>query len=109
MKEEPIINNGRKTNGDTSGWKFFNSFEKKDLRHKTREILKDEINNIALRIAKAREVKESMSQNGTWRVPGDVEANARVIDEGSRFFRNDFQTKKHGLRYVPPPVAENLK
>jgi hypothetical protein len=61
VKTEEPPNNGRISNQQNSQWKFFNSFEKNDLKTRTREILKDEINNIAFRIAKAREMKEQMN------------------------------------------------
>lgn len=83
----------RKTNGETSGWKFFNSFEKQDMKKKQKEVLKDEILSIAMRIAKAREAKKNMAYNadtgtleGTWKVP-EVEAMNRHFEEGNRYFR----------------------
>ena len=106
VKPAPTINNAYQSNAQKSEWKFFNSYETQDYQLKTREMLKDEINNIALRIARAREVKNKMSQ-GAWLVP-EIESNARVIDEGARFHRTALK-KRHGRRYVPPPKAENLQ
>ena len=62
------------TNGE---WKNFNSFEQRDQKFRSKEVLKDEINNIAMRIVKAREAQMSMTYHqdltsGSFKVP-DVE------------------------------------
>ena len=38
-------------------FKTWNTYETQDHKQKTKELLRDEINNIALRIAKARHAK----------------------------------------------------
>ena len=43
-----------------SQWKSFNSYEKVDQHRNNKELLRDEINNIALRIVKAREAKKQL-------------------------------------------------
>lgn len=55
-------------------------------------MLKDEINNIAMRIVKAREARENMDMSvdctkavGAWKV-GDIEPVDRSFKEGSRYF-----------------------
>lgn len=42
-------------------WKQFNNFEQKDAKFKKKEILKDEIQNIAMRIVRAREAQMNMT------------------------------------------------
>ncbi len=51
---------GYKTNADMSQWKSFNSYEKVDQHRNNKDLLRDEINNIALRIVKAREAKKQL-------------------------------------------------
>lgn len=46
-----------------SQWKSFNNYERKDHKFNQKEHLKDEINNIAMRIVKAREAKNNMVYN----------------------------------------------
>jgi len=41
-------------------WKSFNSYEKRDQHKDNKDMLRDEINNIALRIVKAREAKKQL-------------------------------------------------
>ena len=60
-------------------WKSFNNFEKNDHKATKKQMLKDEITNIAMRIVKAREAQENLSfceetgkLHGTWKV-GEVE------------------------------------
>jgi hypothetical protein len=72
-------------------------------------MLRDEINNIALRIVKAREAKNNLRYNpdsgkieGNWRVP-TLEKVERAFTEQSRFFHFSHQ-KKVGLKFVPPPA-----
>jgi len=80
-----------------------------------KDLLKDEINNIALKLVKVREAKNTMRYNpdsgqleGSWRVP-EVESMNRKYNEGTRFFGIDPKNRQVGLKFVPPPVAENLQ
>lgn len=75
-----------------SQWKTFNNFERKDHKFNQKEQLKDEINNIAMRIVKAREAKNNMvysietgKMNGAWKVP-EVEHMNKGLIEANRFF-----------------------
>ena len=43
-------------------WKAFNSYEKVDQQSHNKDLLRDEINNIALRIVKAREAKKQLQK-----------------------------------------------
>lgn len=83
----------QKSNAETGAWKYFNSYEKTDMKRWQKDILKDEILSIAVRIAKAREAKKNMNYNvdtgileGTWKVP-DVENIGRTMEEGARYYR----------------------
>ncbi len=51
---------------------------------------------------------DKKNANGNFRVP-DVELLDRTFNESSRFYAIGPSQKKHGLKYVAPPVAENLK
>ena len=73
-------------------WKFYNSYEQMDHQQKSKELLRDEINNITLKIVKAREAKSNMKYNpdtgkleGTWKVP-EVESISRKFNEGVRYY-----------------------
>lgn len=75
--------------------------------------MRDEINNIALRIVKIREAKNNMRYNpdtglleGDWK-PKAVETLERKHNEANRFFKLP-DARQHGLKYVPPPVIENI-
>ena len=95
-------------------WKMHNNYERKDHFFKTKEVLKDEITNIAMRIVKAREAKSNMVYNhetgklhGTWKVP-EVELMTKNTDESNRYYNysNNFkEARKTGLKFVPPPVG----
>ena len=95
-------------------WKMHNNYERKDHFFKTKEVLKDEITNIAMRIVKAREAKSNMVYNhdtgklhGTWKVP-EVELMTKNTDESNRYYNysNNFKdARKTGLKFVPPPVG----
>ena len=83
----------QKSNAETSAWKYFNTYERIDMKRRQKDILKDEILSIAVRIAKAREAKKNMKYNvntgnleGTWKVP-DVENVGRTMEEGARYYR----------------------
>jgi hypothetical protein len=63
------------------------------MKKRQKDLLKDEILSIAVRIAKAREAKKNMNYNtesgileGTWKVP-EVENMGRHFDEGARYYR----------------------
>lgn len=45
---------------------------------------------------------------GTWKVP-EIEGINRTFNEGTRFYNTCAYQRKHGLKYVPPPVAENVQ
>jgi len=49
-----------------------------------------------------------MTKEGNWRVP-ETEIMDRTFNEGSRYYTTMTQARKHGLKYVPPPKAENLQ
>ena len=49
-----------KTNPEMMQWKSFNNYEQVDQQRHNKDMLRDEINNIALRIAKAREAKKQL-------------------------------------------------
>jgi len=49
-----------KSNPEMLQWKSFNQYEKVDQHRHNKDMLRDEINNIALRIAKAREAKKQL-------------------------------------------------
>ena len=90
-------------------WKQFNSYETKNFKQKTQEALKDEINNLALKIHEQRAAMggSTYSNNlASWRVP-ETEAMNRTFAEGSRFFTPG--GKQVGVKYVCPPKAENLQ
>jgi hypothetical protein len=48
-----------------------------------------------------------MSNESKWRVP-ETEIMDRTFNEGSRYHTTMTGQRKHGLKYVPPPKAENL-
>lgn len=99
-------------------WKEYNSYELRDHKNKTKERLKDEINNISHRIATQRAAvmnattygKKGMSSTnyGDWKAP-EIEQINRNFNEASRFYNTHKAARKHGLKYVPPPVAENVQ
>lgn len=45
---------------------------------------------------------------GTWKVP-EIESMNRTFNESTRFYNPVGFQRKHGLRYVAPPVAENVQ
>ena len=76
-------------------------------------MLRDEINNIALRIVKVREAKNNMKYNtesgsvdGAWRVP-KIESMDRKFGEEARYFLMPHQ-RTQGVKYVPPPVHDHI-
>ena len=109
------------TTAEAQRWKEFNSYEMRDFRQKQREALKNEINNISHKIASAREAQLKASQGGgattyggfgtttmaSWKVP-EIEQINRNFNENARFFSTHKNERRHGLKYVPPPVAENV-
>lgn len=44
----------------------------------------------------------------SWKVP-EIEQINRNFNENARFFTTTKNERRHGLRYVPPPVAENVQ
>ena len=93
-------------------WKFYNNFDPPTHNNMKKELLKDEINNIALQIVKNRENKSTMMFNPqqakfepNWKAP-EPEPMGRRYDEGARFF--SINPRMHGVKHVPAPVAENL-
>ena len=69
------------SNETTGVWKQFNNYERKDFKQKTQEALKDEINNLALKIHEQRTAmgNSTYSTNQqSWRVP-DVEVMERTF------------------------------
>ena len=42
-----------------STWKAFNDYEKQDFVRRNKDVLRDEINNIALQLAKSRETPKN--------------------------------------------------
>ena len=55
-------------------WKSFNSYEKVDQHKHNKDLLRDEINNIAMRIVKAREAKKQLQ----------IQIGATDKDKGSK-------------------------
>jgi hypothetical protein len=103
-------------------WKAFNSFEKVDQHSHNKDLLRDEINNIALRIVKAREAKKQLQKQigadkdsvqgsksacESWRVP-EIEHFNRGFNEATRYYNLKPEERCHGLKYIPPPKAEYL-
>ena len=89
-----------------------------------KDSLKMEINNIATDLAIKREAeyknnflspKKYMDtemttynrSNSNWRVPA-IEAIERNFHETSRFFSSGKEGRTHGVKLVPPPVAESV-
>lgn len=69
--------------------------------------LKQEASNIACSILKNREMQRRNKQNENWK-PSEIEPFGRTFNESSRYYNLfDFQ-KKHGVKYIPPPKAENM-
>ena len=48
-----------------------------------------------------------MTNYGNWRVP-ETEIMDRTFNETARYHTTTTGPRKHGLKYVPPPKAENL-
>ena len=44
----------------------------------------------------------------SWKVP-EIEQINRNFNENARFFTTAKNERRHGLKYVPPPVAENVQ
>lgn len=44
----------------------------------------------------------------SWKVP-DIEGTSRYFDENARFYNTHRDQRRYGLKYVPPPKAENLQ
>jgi len=99
-------------------WKAFNSYEKVDQQSHNKDLLRDEINNIALRIVKAREAKKQLQKQigadkdsvqgsksacESWRVHFN-----RGFNEATRYYNLKPEERCHGLKYIPPPKAEYL-
>ena len=96
-------------------WKQFNSFEKKGHKAIIKQEMSNEIMTLALKLSKAREDSKNMTYNsdiqkmtGSWKVP-EIESMNRTFNEANRYYSTYVQQRKHGLRYVPPPVAENVQ
>ena len=77
--------------------------------------MSNELMALALKVSKARDDAQNMTYNsdikkmtGNWKVP-EVESMNRTFNEGSRYYDIQPYQRKHGLRYVPPPVAENVQ
>lgn len=51
---------------------------------------------------------DTKKMQGSWKVP-EVESMNRQFNETSRYYNTQPYQRKHGLRYVPPPVAENVQ
>lgn len=49
-----------------------------------------------------------MSNEGNWRIP-QTEIMDRTFNEGARYYTTMSNERKHGLKYIPPPKAENLQ
>ena len=77
--------------------------------------MNNELMALALKVSKARDDANNMTynpdtkkMNGSWKVP-EVESMNRQFNETSRYFNTQPYQRKHGLKYVPPPVAENVQ
>ena len=87
-----------------------------DHRRRTQEKIKEEINNISHRIASVREAQMNATTYGStnacsnydWKVP-EVEQINRNFNEHARFFNTHTIQRKHGLKFVPRPVADNIQ
>ena len=98
---------------DDNAWKFFNNYERQNIKRTQKDLLRDEINNLALKIVKVREAKNNMKYNqdagmmeGSWRVP-QVEKMDKRFSEHYRYFLFPHQ-KRNGLKYVAPPAGQEL-
>ena len=60
IKVKTDKNDAYKTNQEMMQWKSFNNYDQVDQKTHNKDMLRDEINNIALRIAKAREAKKQL-------------------------------------------------
>ena len=107
------------TMAESQRWKEFNNYETKDHQFRTKEALKQEINNIYYRIALARDAQltnkkmatvdvDPSSTLASWKVP-DIEQSARFFDEKARFYDTSKDMRRYGKKHVPPPIAENLQ
>ena len=129
-KEEPIPQKG---NDQTQKWKQFNEYETMNphekYRHMIKESLKHEINNIVLDLALKKEKKAFFNSpfsspqgkdlyktfnstynkmNTTWRSP-TIESIERNFNENSRFYSNFKEGRRHGVKFVPKPVTDNIQ
>ena len=117
VPENPIY----RSNAYMSMWKSFNEYEQESKQKHQKASLRDEINDIALKIVKAREAKQAevgkklefgideelTSTVRNWKVP-QVEHFNRGFNESSRFYNCFPYQRQHGLKFVPPPKAEHL-
>ena len=111
---KPSAPTGIMDNATAFKWKQFNSFERKDHKAAVKQEISNEIMSLALQLSKARDDTKNMTYNssinrmtGNWKVP-EIESMNRTFNESARFYNTAGFQRKHGLRYVPPPVAENV-
>lgn len=106
----------RGSQSDGRGWKSFNNFEP-ERKFQQKQILRDEISNITMRILKAREAQKNMATYAqsegderplqkSWKV-GEVELMTKGFSERNRYFNLFPCQRKYGLKFVSPPVAES--
>jgi hypothetical protein len=105
-------------------WKSHNSYEYMNphdtFKNNVKDILKQEINNIATDLALKRgtssnfgtprakknfgfnEVTQYNRSNSNWKVPV-IESLERGFNEGARFYNPFKEQRVHGIKYVPLP------
>lgn len=82
-------------------WKSFSNFDKLDHQRVTKNLLKDEIADITMKVAKTRESGSNSQVINTWK-PNAIEHLQRQTQEGGRFYELN-KKRLHGLKAVPPP------
>ena len=114
----PTVKQQMLTTAESQRWKEFNSYERRDHNLRKKEAVRGEINDIYYKIAlerqqrlgesKSSKVDQMNTTEASWKVP-DIEATSRYFDEGARFYNTHRDQRRYGLKYVPPPKAENLQ
>lgn len=92
-KNKTAYENFCRVSQDSRQWKSFNNFENEN-KFQQKQMLRDEISNITMRIVKAREAQKNMiyadsdcqrQLQKTWKV-GEVELMTKGFSERNRFF-----------------------
>ena len=110
----PNVKRQMLTTAEDQRWKEFNNYERRDHNLRKKEAVRGEINDIYYKIALERQkrlgvsTKDPMATDASWKVP-DIEATSRYFDENARFYNTHRDQRVYGLKYIPPPKAENLQ